>query len=275
MSITHCHINGELTSLSAAAIGVSDLALLRGYGVFDFFLFDKGQPRFLEDYLERFLRSAETLHLKLPVAKENLKDSVFEVIQANSETSGGIRLVLTGGYSADCYAPTEGNLLVLQSPFPKLSRELYEKGASVASHQYQREYPEAKSLNYITGIALLPWLKEVGANFPLYHDGEFYRESDRSNFFLVNQDDVLVTPAKKILMGITRAKVIQLARELEVKVEEREVGVAEVSDAREIFFTSSIKGLIPITKLDQKQVGDGFPGPITKKLQDAFATLLG
>lgn len=272
--MTLCYLNGAMTPLADARIGVSDLTLLRGYGVFDYFLFNNFKPRFLEDYLDRFYNSAGMLHLESPNSKHQLAEAILELITLNKLESGGIRLVLTGGYSEDAYTPSKGNLIVLQSPLPHVSEDLYKNGARVALYQHQRVIPEAKSLDYTTGIYLLPWLKQRQAHYPLYHDGTYVRESDRSNFFIVSNEGSLITSQKHILGGITRLKILQLAKELQLPIEIREVSITELFSADEVFFTSSIKGVLPVTNIDGREIGTGQPGPITRQLMKAFRDLV-
>ncbi len=274
MNKLKCYLNGAIIPEETAQLGLNDLALLRGFGIFDYFVFERFQPRFLEDYLDRFYRSAKCLGLVSPIDRENLKQGIHQLIAANEQPSGGIRLVLTGGYTPDGYAPTVGNLFVLQSPFPGPPPIQFERGARVATYQYQRELPEIKSLNYLIGIHLLPWLKEQEAEYILYHDGKYIRESDRSNFFLITEDDVLVTAKDKVLAGITRAKILALARKIGMKVEEREVSLAEWKEAKEAFLTSSTKGALPVSFIDGKAIGKGEPGTHTKALQAAFLALV-
>jgi branched-subunit amino acid aminotransferase/4-amino-4-deoxychorismate lyase len=269
-----CYLNGAIIPEETAQLGLNDLALLRGFGIFDYFVFERFQPRFLEDYLDRFYRSAKRLGLVSPIERDNLRQGIHQLIAANEQPSGGIRLVLTGGYTLDGYAPTVGNLFILQSSFPSPPPVQFEHGTWVATYQYQRELPEIKSLNYLIGIHLLPWLEEQGAEYILYHDGQYVRESDRSNFFLVTQEDVLVTAGEKVLAGITRAKILALARKSGMKVEEREITLSELAEAKEAFLTSSTKGALPVSFIDGKAVNTGKPGAHTKALQAAFLALV-
>ena len=266
--ITHAMLNGHLSRAEALSLHVSDLSILRGYGIFDFFLFLKGQPLFLEDYLDRFYRSARLLHLEIPFTREAFASQIFELIEANGYQEGGIRLLLTGGYSPDGYTPSEPNVLILQYPLPA---QAWDTTATLKliTHPHLRELPEIKTTNYITGISLLPELKKHGADDLLYLDGEWIRESVRSNFFLVLEGDRVVTPAQKILLGVTRKQVLHLARQ-RYTVEEREVHVSEIAKAKEAFFTSSTKGIFPVIQIDGRPVGDGKPGPVSKQLQQDF-----
>lgn len=267
----YCYINGQLFPQAEASLGVADLALLRGFGIFDFFVFENHQPRFLEDYLDRFTRSAVKMHLELPITREELAHQIHQLIRQNEQEKGGIRLLLTGGYTENGFTPPNTpNLLVLQYPFSQPPAEQYEHGARIMTHHYQRELPTVKTINYLRGIWLIPELKARQADYVLYHDGQYVRESDRSNFFLVTQEGELVTPAEKILLGITRMKLLDLARSLGIPTTERDITLDELKRARECFISSSLKGALPISSIDGKPVGDGKPGPVNRQLQQAF-----
>ena len=269
-----CYLNGTILPREEAQLHLNDLALLRGFGIFDYFVFQRYQPRFLEDYLNRFFRSIEFLGLQSPLNRDELRQTIHQLIAANEVPDGGIRLQLTGGYTTDGFTPTIGNLFILQSPIPSMPKHILEGGGRVALYEHQRELPNVKSVNYLTGVYLLPWLKEQNAHYPLYHDGTYLRESDRSNFFLIDEAGTVVTPKEKVLHGVTRLKILELAKGLGMRTEEREITLDELNSAKEIFFTSSIKGALPIVAVDGKPVGNGRLGEQTSKLQEAFLSLV-
>ncbi|MEO0724241.1 MAG: aminotransferase class IV [Bacteroidota bacterium] len=269
-----CYLNGDIIPLEAAQLQINDLALLRGFGIFDYFVFQRYQPRFLEDYLNRFFGAIEFLGLDSPLERDEVRTAIHQLIAANEVPDGGIRLSLTGGYSLDGFTPTTGNFFIIQSPFPSVPEEILQNGGRVALYQHQRELPNVKSINYLSGVYLLPWLKERNAHYPLYHDGTYVRESDRSNFFIIDEAGTLITPKDKVLHGITRLKILEVARDLGMRVEERDVELAELKAAREMFFTSSIKGALPIVSIDGQIIGNGQLGEQTQKLQEAFLSLV-
>ncbi|MEM9929514.1 MAG: aminotransferase class IV [Bacteroidota bacterium] len=269
-----CYFNGQIIPQADASLQLNDLALLRGFGIFDYFVFQRFQARFLEDYLDRFFRSASHLGLQCPVDRDGLRRGIHQLIAANEVPEGGIRMVLTGGYTPDGFTPVAGNLFLLQAKFPTYPEQMFTAGSRVATYQHQRELPTVKSLNYLTGIYLLPWLRENNADFVVYHDGKHLRESDRSNFFIVDNNGTLITPKEKVLAGITRMKILDIARDSGIIVEEREVKLEELQDAAEAFLTSSTKGALPVTVIDGKAVGNGQVGAITKQLQAAFLALV-
>lgn len=267
--IKYYNVNGRITPVEESVLHISDLAILRGYGIFDFFLVKSGQPLFFEDYLDRFTRSARLLHLEMPISRDALHDAVLELISANGQPEASIRLVLTGGYSEDGYSPAQSNLLIMEHPFAQAKAEWYNRGLHLFTHDYQRELPEVKSINYLTGIRLLPSQKEKGADDVLYHDKGWIRESARSNFLMLTQDDVLVTPSEQILMGVTRKKVLEAAAG-QLQVEERNISLQELQFAKEAYLTSTTKGVMPVTIVDGKPIAGGLPGPWAKRLHEAF-----
>lgn len=266
-------VNGELVEAEKATLHISDLSILRGYAIFDFFRVINRKATFVDDHMERFFRSAKVMNIEVPYSAEEIRSMIELLIEKNDLDKFSMRLQLTGGYAPDSTNPDRPNMFFLSQPFPQVSGSLKEEGIHVMTHEFQREYPEAKTTNYLTGIRVGPLVRASGAQEVLYHDGTFIRESDRSNFFIINQDGVLVTPKDKILWGITRKITLKIAPDI-VKTEEREVTLEELRNAKEMFLTSSTKSILAVTKLDGQVVGDGKPGPITQKLSKAFQEYL-
>lgn len=265
--IKYYSINGELVPKEEAVLGVTDLAIQRGYGLFDFFLVKKGQPLFFEDYLERLERSSALLRLKLPFGKDEIKQQIMQLIRANGEQEAGMKLILTGGYSPDGYSPARPNLLILQSPLPIYSKTKYEQGVKLMSYEYHRTLPSAKSINYLIGVNLLPDMQAAGAEDILFHaNGNIY-ETTRANFFIVKNARTVVTAGSEVLMGITRLKTVEIAKQ-HYQMEERDVKFIELKTAQEAFLTSSTKGILPVVQVDDLVIGNGQPGKVTKHLAE-------
>ena len=262
-------VNGEIMQASKAQLHVSDLALLRGYGLFDFFRVKEGVPLFLEDYLTRFYRSAEKLGLEVPVSKGELEALIFDLLDANGERDANVRLLLTGGYSDDGFTPAEPNLVALQHEGKDYGAELFEGGAALITHEYVRDLPEVKSINYATAVRLIPAMKEADAIEVLYHNKGNVAETSRANIFIVDQTGTLVTPSEGILEGITRKRILELAQDMEVEL--RAVSLEEVMGAKEVFITSTTKGAMPISKIDGQVIGSGQAGEVTKRLGERFS----
>jgi D-alanine transaminase/branched-chain amino acid aminotransferase len=258
-------INGEFLEEKNACLQVNDLAIQRGYGVFDYCRTVNDQPIHLEDHIERFFRSAEIMHLKIPVSASELHSLIQQLIQKNSISTSGIKMLLTGGYSPDSYELVSPNLILLQHPLVLRSTGAFEKGIKVITHEYVREFPDAKTINYSMGIWLQQKIKDHHAVDVLYHQNGEVSEFPRSNFFLVTKDNVVVTPSKNILAGITRKKILALASE-GFAFEERVVTFNDIRAAKEAFMTSTTKRILPIVQIDKLIIGNGEPGVISSQL---------
>ena len=258
------YLNGQIVPAEEARIHVSDLALLRGYGVFDFFRAIQGKPIFIEDHLDRFENSANLMDLIIPESRERLLEVIMELIRINPHELLGIKIVLTGGYSPDGYNPAEKpNLFMIARPFVFKDPA---KGIKLMSCEYQGEIPEVKTLSYITPVRLLPKMRATGADDYLYHYKGLISESSRSNIFIV-KDKKVITPGTGFLPGVTRKHVIKACKGV-FDLEERDVSLAETFAADEVFTTSSTQRVLAITKIDDQVCGDGQTGPVTKKLQE-------
>ncbi len=260
----HIFLNAEFVEADKATLHVSDLAIQRGYGIFDFFRVRNNVLLFVEDHLDRFLHSAKLMHLQTPYNKEELHTILKELAHRNQLPESGMRMILTGGYSPDAYQPVAPNFIVMQSPLvvPDVATP---KSVSIITHEFVRDIPEAKTINYTMGIWLQPKLKEQQADDVLYHRNGVVTEFPRCNFFIVKKDGRVVTPARHALKGVTRKRVLELAR-LGYAVAEGEVTLTDVMEAKEAFLTSSTKRIQSIVKIDGRFVGDGTPGKVTTQL---------
>ena len=263
------YVNNSFIDEEKAVLQVGDLALQRGYAAFDYLRTKNGVPLFLDDYLDRFFASAGSMHLQPIQTKKELKDIIYELNEKNRLAQSGIRMILTGGYSPDSYEPTVPNLVILQQPLQLPSAEKFEAGLKVITHEYQRDLPTVKSTNYLMGIWLQQKIKEQKAADVLYHWKGTVSEFPRANVFIVTKESKIVTPAEGILKGITRLKLLDLAKG-KFEVEERALHLDEVKDAAEVFMTSTTKRILPVGAVDDHVIGNGKAGPIATLLNRLF-----
>jgi len=266
------YLNDRFLTDDQALLHVSDLSMQRSYAIFDFFRTLNGVPLFMEDHLDRFYASANAMHLPVRKTREEIRAIVNELIIRSSLPEAGIRLMLTGGYSTDSYHPAVPNMLITCNPVKTATEADFEKGYSVITYEHQRELPRIKSINYLMAVWLQPLLQEKQADDMIYHREGILTEFPRSNVFIVTKDQRLVTPARNILYGITRKNVMALAAAY-MPVEERDITVDELLNASEVFLTSTTKKILPVLKVDEKPVGNGQPGVITRELYRRFLEL--
>lgn len=265
-------LNDQFLENEEASLNIMDLAIQRGYAAFDFLRTVNGKPFLLEDHLDRFYTSAEAMRLPLSKTKEELTGIINELIKKSGLSQAGIRMILTGGYSPDAYNPTDPNLLITCNPLTLSSLEDFEKGMSIITYEYQRDLPHVKSINYMMAVWLQSTIREKKANDVLYYWNNVLSEFPRANLFIVTKENILITPSRNMLLGVTRKKLIPLASDF-IKVEERNISKEELYDAKEVFMSSTTKRVLPIIKVDGREINDGCPGVITRKLYTRFLSL--
>ena len=264
----YCYFNGDFMPVEQASFQANDLALLRGYGMFDYFRTYNGVPFQWDWYWQRFENSAAALRLPLPLNQAEVADILAELYRLAQKPEVSYRFVLTGGYSPDSVSMVQPNLLILTENLPKDNPEGRVKGIKLLTYEFVRDMPEVKTTNYLHMIRLAQEMKSQNAADLLYHkDGEI-SELTRSNFFIF-KGDTLITPDKNILHGITRRYVMELAAPL-FKIEIRPLKMEELAEADEAFTTSSTKWVMPIVQIGRQIIGDGLPGPRTMQLWQLF-----
>lgn len=275
MMSTIYYLNGEFVSADEATLPLNDLAIVRGYGVFDYLrTYNGGKPFHLDEHIQRLARSAEQIKLQLPNSLSEIYEIVHETIEKNSFEEAGIRLVVTGGTSPSFFTPTgDSTLAVMLSPAPTYPEENYTEGTKIITVKTAREYPTVKSLNYIGAIVAMKEADAAGAIEAVYLDAnDNLTEATRCNFVGV-KGNTLITAAENVLDGITRNVVITLAAEQpNLEIEMRSLPYAEIEQLDEAFITSSTKEVMPVTIIDDLTVGTGRPGPVTNQLHDLFRT---
>jgi branched-chain amino acid aminotransferase len=247
MDPKYVFVNNTFLAEDKASLLVSDLAIQRGYGIFDFFKTINGKPIFLEDHLKRFYNSIAKMHMEIKQSPDELKDILQDLQQINDIPDSGIKMIVTGGYSEDGYTqPAKQNLIITQTPFVTPTT-FNANGISLATYHYQRPLSEMKTIDYSMAIWLQPWLKEQKADDVLYQHGNVVRECPRANFFIVTKN----------LLGLRGAG---------FKITERDFIMEELQNASEAFITSTTKHILPVKMIDQVPLpGDG---AVTQLLAD-------
>ncbi|MBR9998520.1 MAG: aminotransferase class IV family protein [Cyclobacteriaceae bacterium] len=261
-------LNGKILPASEAVLKITDLALLRGFGIFDFMRTYRQKPFMIDHYLRRFFNSARLMDLEIPLSKEEITEIIMQLLERNRIFEAGIRMVLTGGYTSNGYTPAEPNFFILIEKINFPPQSSYENGIRLYFYQHQREFSQIKSINYLSPILLRKRIEAANAFDVLYHFNDQVLEVSRSNFFII-RDQKVITPDTNVLPGITRSSVIHMAREY-CTVEERPLPVDELWQADEAFMTGTTKKVLPVVQVGDHIIGSGSPGPATRKLTELF-----
>jgi D-alanine transaminase/branched-chain amino acid aminotransferase len=262
--------NNEFVLLEEASLPVTDLALQRGYAVFDYFRTLNKVPLFFDDHMNRLKKSAAEMRLTIPTDNSWWKKIIQELIQKNNiAPSSGIRINITGGNSADNYHPATPHIIITEHSLTMPSIDQFTKGLKLITYEYLRDLPSIKSINYLMAVWLQNQVKDAGADEVLYKKNEIISELPRANIFIVSNAGQLVTPAENVLEGITRKKILE-ARIFSDKIIKKAITVADLFEAKEVFICSTTKRILPVCTIDGHVVGTGSPGPLTTAINQYF-----
>lgn len=267
----YCYLNGEILKTENAKVSIFDIGIMRGFGVYEA-MSTFGPKIFMwQDHLDRFKKTAKFLDIEVPISDNDLEEVCYELINKNGFKRSNIKFILTGGNAIEgiLYDKNKPTFYVLVEEWKPIDNKNYTEGAKVGLLDNLRQYPEYKTTDYITAVKAYDKMKEIGELETLYKHNGFILECATSNFFVV-KDGKIFTPKDNILKGITRKVVIDLAKNIDIQIEERDISEGEMFRADECFLTSSFKDIVPVVSVGGKKIGDGKVGEITKRIMSEF-----
>ncbi|MBX3023417.1 branched-chain-amino-acid transaminase [bacterium] len=278
------YIDGQFHDRESAKVSVFDHGLLYGDGVFEGIrVYNRRIFRHLA-HLERLYDSARALALTIPLTIDEMRRVVEETVRRNRREDVYIRLIVTRGVGElgidplSCPTPS---VIVIVNDVRVYPRELYAGGIKVmtsATRQVSHEAvdPRIKSLNYLKNILAKIDAQQAGAHEAIMLNAEgFIAECTADNLFVIRGGHLL-TPSSQdgALGGITRGVVLELAAEGRVPAAEARLTRYDLYTADEAFVTGTGAELMPVTTADGRPIGGGEPGPVTKRLTEAFHALV-
>ena len=277
------YLNGKHVDRNKAKISVFDHGLLYGDGVFEGIRSYKRLVFKLEEHIERLYMSAKAITLKIPIGKRAMIKAITDTLKVNGLDDAYIRLVVTRGPGDLGLDPRKcrdgGVIFIITDKIALYPRKFYKKGLHIISAKTRKNYknaldPNIKSLNYLNNI--LARIDAIKKNAPeaimLTHD-DYIAECTGDNIFIVKKG-VLITPPRGIsLKGITQEAVIGIAGRLKVPFKEKNMRLPEVYASDECFLTGTAAEIVPVTRVDNRVIGNGSPGPITLRLLAEFHEL--
>ena len=271
-------INGVLTPIAEGRIPVLDHGFLFGDNIYETFRTYNQKPFLFSRHFERLKRSARAIFMDLPCTREHLLEETRRTVAAAGNSSEHrVRITITrgpGDVSPDpesCDAPS---IIIFATPMADLPAPVYEKGVDVivSSFYRSRQLGDAKTGNLLRSVLAMREAKAAGAfeAITLTSDGRI-SDGITSNIYLI-QGSTLLTPSREsgILEGITRGVVLDLAKRAQMTVVEGVLDLTEIDKSDELFLTSSTRGVVPIVRVAGKPVGSGVPGPVTRRLMEAY-----
>lgn len=273
-------LNGQLVDKADAKISVFDHGVLYGDGVFEGIRIYQKRVFEAQAHIDRLYGSAREIRLAIPHTKQEMIDAMYETLRANDISDGYIRLVVTRGEGTlglspfKCAAPT---VYIIADQIALYPEEMYEKGMAVIIAKTIRTSasmlkPSIKSMNYLNNIMAKIEAVDAGvAEAIMLNEHGNVAECTGDNLFIVKDGKVTTPPLNAgILGGITRRVVLRLAEQLGLPPAETDIRPEQLYAADECFLTGTAAEVISVTRVDGRVIGDGKPGPITRRLLDAF-----
>jgi len=277
------YMNGKLVPQKQAKVSVFDHGLLYGDGVFEGIRAYNGRVFKLEEHVARLYDSATAIGMQIPMTQAGMVKAVVRTCKANKTHNGYIRLVVTRGVGTLGLNPflcSKPQVIIIAADIQLYPKKLYDDGLRVVTSGTLRNLPEAvnpriKSLNYLNNILAKIEAINCGCiEAIMLNAGGAVAEATGDNVFAVKGNTIQTPPVDEgILDGITRNTVIALAQEAGLTVQQSRMSRYDLYTADEVFLTGTAAEVIGVVDIDSRSIGDGKPGPVTRRLVKAFRKL--
>ncbi len=277
-------IDSSIVDGSEARVPVTDHGLLYGDGVFEGIRSFAGRIFRLDDHLARLATSARSIALEIPGGLGAVRGIVIDTVRAFGRPDAYIRLLVTRGegeLGVDPSSCARPRVICIVDEVAIYPPEVRRRGLALHTVSVRRSAPDVldprvKSLNYLSSVMAKLEARRCGADEALILNAAGQvAEAAVANVFVVYRGELRTPPPTDgALEGITRASVLELARALGLVARERSLGRVDLFGADEVFLTGTGVGIVPVRSLDGRPVGGDAPGPVTEKLQQAFAELV-
>lgn len=272
-------IDDRFVPETEASVSYSDRGYYFGDGVYEVFRVYGGRLYEAEAHYERLERSAREIGLQLPYAREETDRILYSLLERERVREGTVYLQVTRGVAPRSHGfPDKSTRPVMLAYGNKAKRPLQstKQGISVITRPDIRWLRcDLKTLNLLGSVLAKQEAIDQGADDVILHRDGIVTECSAANLMIVKDGAVLTHPADHLILhGITRAVVLKLAGELAIPAQERPFTLEALARADEAFLTSTTMEIAPIVRIDGAPVGRGEPGPVTRRLQQAFEATL-
>lgn len=277
-------IDGKFYPKSQARVSVFDHGLLYGDGIFEGIRAYEGSVFKLREHIDRLYKSAHMIMLPIPIAKEDMVQKTLETLRENGLKDAYIRLVVTRGVGdlglnpKKCPKPT---IIIIADTISLHMAGAKDTGIAAMISWVKRDPVDAtsheiKSLNYLNSILAKIEANIAGVDEAICLDKNgFVCEGVAENIFIVRKEKLYTPPTYTgALHGITAESVQDLATKLGYDVKEKNITPFELFNADEVFFTGTAAEIIPVREINKRQINDGTPGPVTRRLMAEFARMV-
>lgn len=263
-------INGKWMDEKKAKISVLDNAFLYGDGFYDTMRTYNGQVLELEFHLKRLIHSAHVMNIELPWSENQLRNWIQGTADRNKAKTARVRITISRGCNTFDFTCTKDPMAVVTCEPLVLNPKDYSDGVSVVTMKLHRVLPEIKTVGLTHMVVAYKDLFPKGIYEALMVSNNGTIPEGASTNLMIIKKGKLITPKSGMLPGLTRKRVMILAKKLGIPVVQKNFKLAALKSADEIFLTNRPREVIPVTRLNGKKVRSGKPGPITKKLMAAY-----
>ena len=277
------YVNGEILPRNLAKVSVFDSGFLLGDGMWESFRLHKGKLAFVKEHMRRLHENAKALDIDLSMSDQEIVDAIYATTRANNmETDVHIRLVISRGLKTTPFQNPRVNIggptlviipeykIAMDSDTPLSLYTVY-----VRRGQPDVLDPKLHPLSKLNCVLASIQVNNAGADEGLMLDPYgFVAACNSTSFFVVRQGQVWTSTGKYCLHGITRQNIIQICKENDIEVYEKDFSLIEVYSAEESFVTGTFGGVKPVSQVDGRIIGTGKKGHLTARLGEFYLDLL-
>ena len=279
------YVNGRIVPKAEAVVSVYDAGFMLGDGVWEGLRLYAGRWAFLDAHLDRLFEAAKAIDLEIGMTRAELVAALNDTAAANGmHDDVHARLMVTRGKKAkpfqDPRLSREGPTVVIIIEWSKPSEATFQRGIRLFTVPIHRglpitQDPKLNSHSKLNCILAGIHAQKAGADEALMLDPHgFVNTTNSCNFFIVRRDEVWTSTGDYCMNGITRRKVIEICRANDIPVFERNFSLVETYDACEAFITGTFGAQTPVSMIDGRPIGDGGPGPVTRRIRDLYKELV-
>jgi len=274
------YLNGDFFHRSEAKVSVMDSGYLLGDGVWEGIRLHKQHLVHLDKHLARLYDGAKAIEMEIGISKHEMKTAIKQTLEKNKmESDVHIRLIVSRGIKATPYQHPKVTIgeptIVIIPEYKKANPALKTEGITLGTVKTIRDNriqdPRINSLSKHNCIAACIEAENMGVDEGLMLDPNGnVATCNSTNFFIVMNQEVWTSSGEYCLNGITRSSIINLCKENNVPIIEKDFLLENVHGASEVFVTGTFAGVIPVLSVDGIMIGDGVRGPLTKQLQEWY-----
>lgn len=269
------YLNGNFVESQQAQVSVLDRGFVFGDGVYELIPCYSRKCFRQAEHLLRLHNSLTAIGIENPHSEAEWQAIFSKIIEKNNFDDGGLYVQVTRGVAPrDHIFPerTQATVFAMIKALPEYDPMILEEGVkAITVEDIRWKLCNIKAISLLPNVLMRQQAAEAGCAEAIFIRESLVTEGAASNVFVV-RDDVIMTPPKSqyLLPGITRDLILELAQQHGLAYREQQITRDQLSNAQEIWISSSLKELVPVCQLDEKAVGNGKPGPLWKKMHQYF-----